>query len=60
MIRLLRRIFHRQPPAVSTRWLQDQRQRERVAFDGVSWRWPVNRRLNDASAWNRRRLRKSA
>lgn len=46
---------------VSEDWRR-QREREdaRIEFHGVSWTWPVNRRVNEAGTFNRHRLRRRA
>lgn len=51
----VRRIRARQ---VSRAWLRDVDRREsRVPFEGVAWRWPVNKVLNEQSRFQTARLR---
>jgi hypothetical protein len=47
-------------PYVSTDWLRHQLRGEREHFDGVHWRWPVNKVVNEHARWNANRLRKRA
>lgn len=46
------------PGCVSQRWLKEQARREgRNGFDGVGWRWPVRKAVNEAAKVNRSLLR---
>jgi hypothetical protein len=46
---------------VSERWLAEQDQREeKSGIEGVSWRFPINKIVNEHGAFNAARLRKRA
>jgi hypothetical protein len=56
--RLFRWLFRRRQDEfipVRREWLDD-----RNAFHGVPWSWPVRKRINEASQFNSRRLRRKA
>ena len=56
---ILRRLRH--PNTVSVDWLRDQDRKEsRIGFEGVAWKFPVKKILNDSSLWNTNKLRRSA
>ena len=41
---------------VSDRWLQEQKRRSsRIHFEGVAWRWPINKLADQPKFWRRRR-----
>lgn len=46
---------------VSMEWLREaDRKTERVDFQGVRFKWPINKVVNEHPAWNTKRLRKRA
>lgn len=58
---LLQRLgFRRQTEYVSERWLKEHCAGEREEFIGVTWRWPIQKRINELGRWNRTKLRQRA
>jgi hypothetical protein len=51
---------HRDRPYVSTDWLRHRLRGEREHFDGVRWKWPVNKIVNEAGSFNAAKHRKRA
>ena len=46
---------------MSDRWLFEYDQREHYnTFDGVNWRWPIKKTINEHGEWNAHRLKKRA
>lgn len=46
---------------VSEAWLTDHDRRQwGIGYEGICWRWPVNKMRNDAGRFNAAQLRKRA
>lgn len=56
MLAFLRRLVHREDQ-MSAKWL-DTHARQGEVFEGIAWRWPVNKLRNDAAQFNRAVLRR--
>lgn len=55
------RRWRRRDETVSSQWLRDRlRETSKVEYDGPRWRFPVNKILNEAGAFNRQKLRRRA
>lgn len=57
--RILRWLTPDTPDRVSDRWLRSQRD-DRIEYHGPAFRWPINKRVNEAAKFNRSRLRRTA
>jgi hypothetical protein len=53
--------WHRQQQGMSGAWLREvDRKEARVEFQGVGFKWPINKVINESASFNARRLRKRA
>ncbi len=57
----MRWLFKRRIDCVSRVWIaEQQRKSSRIDYQGVRWKFPVRKVLNEAGSFNRQKLKRSA
>lgn len=59
---IVARYFRSSDEYMPPKWIKRQRSEHQEFFTGVSWKWPINKRVNEAAKFNtaREKMRKRA